>query len=395
MFLKNTACYATWMRSSILFLGLLLVTGWSCKGEPPRPEPRAPALPTAPASQPASEAPPPRRPSLSELHRSHTVVLVSHPQPHVLRAFQRIVKAGALAPAGKPLALVGVRHADEQESYRRSAKLARRLPWLHLRTLRCPLGPAQLFQENGCTARFRALLRDSDAMVFTGGADIPPTLFGQKTRLTTVIRTPQRQYWEISLLFHMLGRDEKGFKPLLADRPDYPVLGICMGMQAMNVATGGTLHQDVLWDLYNITTFEDAMARLKPDQLHRNPRHYLQPAPGTRPGVFHRLRYTGAQELWQALGADNVAVMSIHHQSVDRPGKGLEVIATSSDGKVVEAVRHRRFPHVLGVQFHPEYYYLPPQKSHVAPADRVADPRTVAFHRKIWSTFSGWIKPAP
>jgi putative glutamine amidotransferase len=321
--------------------------------------------------------------------KGHTVVLVSHPVPNVLESFRAIVESGALkAPR---LAVVGVRHAKERQErrYAKSAAIAASLDWMHLTSIDCAIDAKSLFGENACSAEFRSLVERSSAVIFTGGADIPPALYGQKTKLTTVISTPLRQYWELSLLFHLLGSSRNPeFKPLLSRRPDYPVLGICMGMQAMNIAAGGTLHQDVLADIYGLSTFEEAL-KLKPEQLHRNPRYFLDPVPGKRSGLFHPIRFTAASVLG-SLKDPPVRVMSIHHQSLDRLGQGLEVIATSSDGKVVEAVRHRRFANVLGVQFHPEYFYLGPERTYALPPEKKA---VSDFHRKVWASFGRGLRP--
>ena len=165
-------------------------------------------------------------------------------------------------------------------------------------------------------------------------------------------------------------------------------------MQAMNVATGGTLHQDVLTDIYGITTYEDAAA-LDPQQLHRSVEYYLHPAPGLRPGVWHPVRFTLASPWLSAMGMPAktvISLLSVHHQAVDRLGKDLEVMATSGDGKVVEGVQHRRFPNVLGVQFHPEYPFVEQQGK--KPAAAAADPSR-DFHLRFWQVLAGRLKPAP
>jgi len=322
------------------------------------------------------------------------VILVTHPTPGILRSFRGIVDTGTLSAPN--LAVVGVRHAAEieRDRYAKSQIVARKYPWIYLKTIDCSLEPGTLFKDNACTPTFKALFRHSSAIVFTGGADLPPAVYGQKTRLTTSIRTPRRHYWELSFLFHLLGSARAPeHKPLLDERPDYPVLGICLGMQAMNVAAGGTLHQDILTDIYRVTTYEDA-EKLPPEQLHRNVDYFLHPARGKRSGLFHPVRFKESKDpLLAAMGISHdrlVKVISIHHQAVDRLGKDLEVIATSTDGKVVEGLRHRRFPNVLGVQFHPEYYFLGPEKSYAA---RIMDEGAQTFHLRFWQAFGKRLKP--
>jgi putative glutamine amidotransferase len=115
-----------------------------------------------------------------------------------------------------------------------------------------------------------------------------------------------------------------------------PLLGICRGMQALNVACGGTLWQDV----------GDAFP-------HSQIRH-AQQKPYTRP--VHPVHIDEASHLAQIMGATDVEVNSIHHQAVDKPGRGLAVAAQAPDG-VIEAVEMPERPFVVGVQWHPEFLW--------------------------------------
>jgi putative glutamine amidotransferase len=93
-------------------------------------------------------------------------------------------------------------------------------------------------------------------------------------------------------------------------------------------------------------------------------------------------------------------IFSAHHQQAEKLGKGFEVIATSGDGKVTEAIAHKRFPNVLGVQFHPEAWvnYNPTVRVRFTPEDKEpfnlsayleAHPPTMEFHRKLWAWIAG------
>jgi putative glutamine amidotransferase len=323
-----------------------------------------------------------------------TVLLVTHPSPLIVRTIHALVMEKQL-PLPK-LLVIGLHHQQERERYDRSRQYLRDkgIDWMVLHQLKCPIERDKLFGANQCTPVFRKLLERAAGIIFNGGADIPPEVYGEKTLLTTVIRTPYRQFWEISFLAQLLGSSRSpGVEPLMKARPKFPVLGICMGLQAMNVATGGTLIQDIASEIYGAKTFEDILLLPKAAR-HRSAEHRLWPKKVPGPGVYHPLRFTGAPELWKSLHphAEPVSVLSIHHQAIEKLGAKLEAIASSADGKVVEAVSHLRFPNVLAVQFHPEYYFLDRMltakgklKKRIAPQPQ--DARTLAFHRRFWQRF--------
>jgi len=95
-------------------------------------------------------------------------------------------------------------------------------------------------------------------------------------------------------------------------------------------------------------------------------------------------------------------VLSAHHQAVEALGAGLRVVARSMDGKVIEAVEHERFAHVLGVQFHPDYLALWDAEApfaerrgdavkNIAEKRMREDPTSDTFTRRIWELFSAWL----
>jgi putative glutamine amidotransferase len=110
-----------------------------------------------------------------------------------------------------------------------------------------------------------------------------------------------------------------------------PVLGVCGGMQLMNVVRGGTLHQDLAADL-GVATHE-------------------QPAPKDVPS--HDVDVAPGSQLAALLGAGRLAVNSTHHQAIRDPGAGVLVTARAPDG-VVEAIELPDLAFALGVQWHPE-----------------------------------------
>ncbi|MEE4542907.1 gamma-glutamyl-gamma-aminobutyrate hydrolase family protein [Streptomyces sp. V4-01] len=154
------------------------------------------------------------------------------------------------------------------------------------------------------------VVRRLDAVIVAGGPDVAPGLYGAARDPRTGPEAPARDAWESALLTAAL-------------RADRPLLGVCRGMQLLNVVRGGTLAQHIEGHL-------DA------------------------PGVFgtHEIAATPGT-LLASLLPDPVAVPTHHHQAVDRLGGGLTVSARAADG-TVEAVEAPGVRFALGVQWHPE-----------------------------------------
>jgi putative glutamine amidotransferase len=164
------------------------------------------------------------------------------------------------------------------------------------------------------------LLELIDGLMLAGGADIDPSSYAQEPHRETVDTVPERDVFEIALARAAIARD-------------MPVLGICRGMQLINVACGGTLVQHL------------------PDHLgHQEHRRVL----GSFDGADHDVVLSDGSLAAQAAGEVEHATKSHHHQGVDRLGEGLLVTGVSTLDDLPEAVElpGRRF--VLGVQWHPE-----------------------------------------
>lgn len=161
-------------------------------------------------------------------------------------------------------------------------------------------------------ANCRALL-ECDGLLMPGGADIEPARYGQKT---------DEKCGKVDL-----NRDAAEWWMLEAYLPTRkPVLGICRGIQMLNVFHGGTLHQHI----DNHSDFK------------------------SRSTGCHKVTVTSGSMLHQIVKGEQLTVNSLHHQVVDVPGKNLEVCAVSEDG-YVEALVHTGHPFLLGVQWHPEH----------------------------------------
>lgn len=324
-------------------------------------------------------------------------VLITHPRADELRNIAKLVERGLLNVPD--LHLVGIYHENEWENYEDARDFIAGQPenWMELKEISCNLDVKSVYRKNDCTKSFRDLFDRSRGVIFTGGPDIPPVLYGEKTLITTVIEDPPRHLFEISFLFHLLGSSRnKKYQPFLLDRPGYVVLGLCLGLQSMNVATGGTLIQDIPSEVYKIKTFEDGL-KLPAAKTHRSFSRPLNPALGVGNAAIHPVRFQGRSELVKKLVPDGkpVKVISLHHQGIEKLGRGLAVLATSLDGKVIEAARHTKFPNVLGIQFHaekdlmwePDSIYL--QKEDAQVPNYVAewlqkDQRAQAFLRAFW-----------
>ncbi|MGW1158350.1 gamma-glutamyl-gamma-aminobutyrate hydrolase family protein [Streptomyces sp. NPDC002519] len=149
-----------------------------------------------------------------------------------------------------------------------------------------------------------------DGVVIAGGPDVDPSRYGAERSPRTGPPAPERDAWELALIEAAVASGT-------------PLLGICRGMQLLNVALGGTLVQHIDGHTERAGVFG---------------RHMIKPVPGTR---------------YAQAAPEAVAVPTHHHQAVDRLGSGLVVSAYAEDG-TVEAVERPGADWVLGVQWHPE-----------------------------------------
>lgn len=217
-----------------------------------------------------------------------------------------------------------------------------------------------LFQKNSCTDSFKKIFKNSEGIIFLGGWDIPAEIYNSPTNLHTQIRTPNRHYFELSFLYHLLGSGEDDFEPLLDLDTDYVVYGICLGMQSMSVATGGTMYQDIPSEVYGAKYAEDVLA-LDQNQQHRSYWKNIDRDETLDGHSFHQVKLVENSFFIKNYGmnnSDTPYVCSSHHQAVKKLGYGFNVVATSIDDKIIEAIHHKKYKNVLGVQFHPEFYYL-------------------------------------
>jgi len=183
------------------------------------------------------------------------------------------------------------------------------LPWTYVHQVIDAGGAPVLLPPEPSTVR--DVMPKVDGLLLTGGPDVDPARYGEE-------RGPSTQRPRVS-------RDESELEALaVAEELGIPVLAICRGVQLLNVARGGTLHQHL------------------PDHAPKIVGTY----------DTNRVRITPGTRLAAALG-ESVELLCAHHQAIDRVGRGLEVVAWSQDG-VVEGVEDPSVPFLVGIQPHPE-----------------------------------------
>ncbi len=326
---------------------------------------------------------------------------VFHPEVYNVRSLEALRELGIFDVPG--LVVVGVYHVKQKDDFAESRKYVEEngLDWFKFHAISAEISEPALFKRNACTPELELILRKTDGIIFFGGPDAPASIYGQKTGLLTEITDPFRHYFEASAVFQLLGGSQDAtLKPLLEARPDFAVLGICLGFQTMNIGTGGTLAQDIRWDVYGKTTVEDVIA-LGAEQWHTNPYRALFPLDRLMGYSFHTLQLGDASVFVKEMGfksTDHPRILSAHHQGLGRMGKDLVATASSRDGRVVEAVEHKRFRSVLGVQFHPEHYALWDAEPRFAmkPGDARTSllailggtPPSLEFNKGIWAWFA-------
>lgn len=166
----------------------------------------------------------------------------------------------------------------------------------------------------GVAGAARDLVARADGLLLQGGGDVDPARYGAATGSTHLYGVePLHDELEIALV-------------RAAVEMDRPVLGVCRGLQVLNVALGGSLVVDL-------------GERLPDREAHWDTYHRVDVAPGSR--------------LAAAVGTSPARCHSYHHQALDAVAPGLHVVATAPDG-TVEAVEHGARRWVVGVQWHPE-----------------------------------------
>ncbi|MFP4589077.1 MAG: gamma-glutamyl-gamma-aminobutyrate hydrolase family protein [Candidatus Bipolaricaulota bacterium] len=165
----------------------------------------------------------------------------------------------------------------------------------------------------------KEILAQVDGVLFSGGTDFDPIFFDEEPRYELASIVPGRDRLEIALLQEAV---EAGM----------PILGICRGVQTINIAAGGSVYQDI-------------------EAQIEDPLRHHQDAPRWYP--THKIEVRPDSLLRAILGRDRLGVNSFHHQSAREIARGFRISATSRDG-VIEAIEAENGAFQLGVQWHPE-----------------------------------------
>jgi putative glutamine amidotransferase len=164
----------------------------------------------------------------------------------------------------------------------------------------------------------QGLVERFDALLLAGGGDVEPVIYGGEAHPSIYGTDPERDADELALA-------------RIAVDSGLPTLAICRGMQVLNVALGGTLHEHL------------------PDVVGETVAHRAPP----REPVPHGVAVESGSLVARTMGACAITPMSWHHQAIDRLADGLGVVARAPDG-VVEAVELDDHPWIVAVQWHPE-----------------------------------------
>ncbi len=164
------------------------------------------------------------------------------------------------------------------------------------------------------------LLEIVDGILIIGGNDVDPSFFGEPPHRKLGKVNPYRDEFELELVRQAIEKEKA-------------ILGICRGLQVINVAMGGTLYQDI------------------ESQLSNTPICHRQKAPTWYP--IHSVEMVKGSKLSKIVGIDDIRVNSFHHQAVKDIAPGFNVAGYAPDG-IIEAIEMKDHPFVLGLQWHPE-----------------------------------------
>ena len=327
-------------------------------------------------------------------------VAIVNPTVANIKTFRYLVD-NEILPDIDSFGMIGIYYSKQNYDFERSQKYIDENN-LTMKLVKCDaeLSPKSIYNQNDCSKLFREIFEQTKGIFFFGGPDIPGECFGEKTHLMAGITDPYRHFFELSFLFHLLGGSQnENYTALLNEKPDYVVIGFCLGMQTMNCATGGTMVQDIPMEVYNLKTAEDVVKT--PDVQHKNYNAFFDFDNELTSYCFHKIKAQGENIISEIIGNTEPYVLSEHHQAVGKIGKDIDVVATSLDGKIVEMILHKKFPHVAGTQFHPEFTRLYDSEAKMkftfdSPENQnflllYGGEKGENFHRAYWKKIGEWL----
>jgi len=165
-------------------------------------------------------------------------------------------------------------------------------------------------------------LKQIDVLIISGGSDVNPICYGEEPHPLLESVVYERDTYELVLI-------------LEADKLGIPILGICRGLQIINVAFGGTLHQDL--------SLAEAFIQ------HRQVVKQCDPS--------HSVEVTAPSMLYDIFGTKKIFTNSFHHQAIKQLAAGFSATARSKDG-IIEGIERRGVVPIVAVQWHPEMMAL-------------------------------------
>jgi len=203
---------------------------------------------------------------------------------------------------------IGITYCNSLDRYIKSVEKAGAIPYV------LPLVTT--------TNQARKELSQIDALIISGGSAVDPDRYDTAPSDKLEEVSPERDMSDMLML-------------KLAMELDMPVIGICRGMQTMNVVQGGTLYQDI----------NDEYEGASDTVLHRHPEE--------KEWMTHQIKINKESLIYDIMNKTSLNVMSWHHQAVNKMGRDLTVTATAEDG-IIEAFEFDNQTFMIGVQFHPE-----------------------------------------
>jgi len=285
-------------------------------------------------------------------------ILLCDPTVHRIETIEYLTQHKIFKVDAKNIEFVGVYFDDQNYDFSKTKQYIKEnhLQNYHLQEISGELDESNIFEKNSISDQLQKVFENSIGVIFFGGPDIPPGVYGEENT-KSFVTDPHRHYYEASFMFHLLGGyQDETFQPFLKEKPDYVVTGFCLGMQTMNVGTGGTLVQDIPQEIYGAEDAEETV-KLDRENLHRN--YWQEVVEDTLlMGInLHPIQFTSNSFFGKIVKVNKEEmprIYSAHHQAAEKIGKGLEVTALSPDGKIIEGLAHSKYINVFAVQFHPE-----------------------------------------